>query len=235
MKPLLATLKRLYPTKRNVRRLYETRDYLDAYTIHRDEKVENKRPSGAYWEQMGRHQFDFLVEQGLEPHYSMLDIGCGQLRGGRFFIEYLEPGRYTGIDISPKSIEFCRTYVEELGLASKRPRLLVNEEKHLRFTELAGTRFDFLLAQSVFSHLPGDLIEECFANLHKVMHGDSRFYFTYVNSAAPEQINVKSFSFPYTFFAELADRHGFALENLSAQYRHPGGQDMLCARPKRAA
>ncbi len=31
----------------------------------------------------------------------MLEIGCGNLRAGRLFIEHLDAGDYYGIDISP--------------------------------------------------------------------------------------------------------------------------------------
>ena len=31
----------------------------------------------------------------------MLEIGCGNLRAGRLFIDYLDAGNYYGIDISP--------------------------------------------------------------------------------------------------------------------------------------
>ena len=33
----------------------------------------------------------------------MLEIGCGNLRAGRLFIDYLDAGDYYGIDISPTS------------------------------------------------------------------------------------------------------------------------------------
>src|SRR5947209_178803 len=44
---------------------------------------------GGEWDTIGKLQFDFIVRQGLEPRHVLLDIGCGALRGGRFFIEYL--------------------------------------------------------------------------------------------------------------------------------------------------
>jgi hypothetical protein len=37
---------------------------------------------GGMWETIGRLQFDFMVAQGLIPSSTLLDIGCGALRGG---------------------------------------------------------------------------------------------------------------------------------------------------------
>ncbi|MEU1167133.1 class I SAM-dependent methyltransferase, partial [Streptomyces sp. NPDC005921] len=53
------------------------------------------------WLALGRMQFDYLVEHGLRPDHRMLDIGCGNLRGGWRFIGHLDAGNYYGIDISP--------------------------------------------------------------------------------------------------------------------------------------
>jgi hypothetical protein len=47
---------------------------------------------------MGAYQFEYLLRLGLRERDSLLDIGCGSLRGGRLFIPYLLPGRYHGID-----------------------------------------------------------------------------------------------------------------------------------------
>ena len=43
------------------------------------------------WLKIGQMQFDYLVAHGLKPGMRMLEIGCGNLRAGRLFIEL--PGR----------------------------------------------------------------------------------------------------------------------------------------------
>ncbi len=37
---------------------------------------------GGYWDEMGKLQYNFLLEQGLKPRQILMDIGCGSLRGG---------------------------------------------------------------------------------------------------------------------------------------------------------
>ncbi|MFS2295205.1 MAG: class I SAM-dependent methyltransferase, partial [Actinomadura sp.] len=53
------------------------------------------------WLKLGQMQFDYLLEHGLKPGDRMLEIGCGNLRAGWRFIDYLDAGNYYGIDISP--------------------------------------------------------------------------------------------------------------------------------------
>src|SRR5271168_1826262 len=48
-----------------------------------------RRYVGGYWDQVGRLQFEFLQSRGLQSNHVLLDIACGSLRGGRFFIPYL--------------------------------------------------------------------------------------------------------------------------------------------------
>ncbi|KAF0817854.1 hypothetical protein KIS4809_3372 [Bacillus sp. ZZV12-4809] len=51
------------------------------------------------WKEIGELQLKFMKEQGLQPN-EMLKIGCGSLRGGIFFIKYLNKGKYTGLDLN---------------------------------------------------------------------------------------------------------------------------------------
>jgi hypothetical protein len=58
-------------------------------------------PSRDSWLGTGQLQFEYLVGHGLERDMRLLEIGCGNLRAGHLFIDYLESGNYHGIDISP--------------------------------------------------------------------------------------------------------------------------------------
>jgi hypothetical protein len=43
---------------------------------------------GGFWDEIGKLQFDFMVQQGLKPSDCFLDIACGALRGGVHFSPY---------------------------------------------------------------------------------------------------------------------------------------------------
>ena len=209
--------------------IYEGADYLEAYSQHTDLRVgENPQDAvGGMWEEIGQLQFDFLISRKMQPQHNMLDIGCGTLRGGHRSIAYLDARNYAGIDISPKAIEFAKGFVSKEGLSDKEPRLLVNQKKDLKFLEFPNDKFDYILAQSVFTHLKPDHINECFENIGKIMSKTSAFYFTYRKEDTPRQVGCKGFRYPFAFFESLAAKHGFNLQDCSKDYAHPRDQQML--------
>jgi SAM-dependent methyltransferase len=210
------------------KRLYKRSDFLDAYRRHTDLRVQADPQDavGGMWEEMGKLQIDFLITKGLKSHHKLLDIGCGTLRGGRHIIKYLDSGNYYGIDISKGAIDHARTLVNQENLNSKKPILIVNENMNLKFSEFEGNTFDFLLAQSVFTHLPPEHIEECLAHIREIMHEKSVFYFTYHSGKKYSQKGSKGFRYPFCFFETLAGQFGFKLRDESKAYAHPRGQRM---------
>jgi len=209
-------------------KFYKNKSYLDGYAAHTDGRVADDpaRAIGGMWNEIGELQFQFLKRMGLKPEHRMLDIGCGTLRGGRFFIRYLGVSNYTGVDISTACIDAAKRLVEEEDLQDKQPKLILNESKAMNFDDMGDEDFDYILAQSVFTHLPDTNIAECFANVGKVMTAKSSFYFTYSQSDVPERLSIKDFAYPWTFFQELAENNGFYSEEVSPSYDHPRDQKM---------
>ena len=207
-----------------VERLYAEHDYLSAYRLHTDMRARHnhRMAPGPMWEEIGAIQFEYLVSNGLTPDRTLLDIGCCTLRGGRHFIRHLNAGNYSGFDLSPGAIAAARKLVHQDGLLEKRPRLFVNRGGRLTFPY--SVKYDFLLAQSVFTHLPAENIEEAFTHVGGVMHRESMFFFTFDDPAEFER-RTTLFPHPYGFFAELAKRHGLAIEQ-RFDYPHPLKQSM---------
>jgi SAM-dependent methyltransferase len=123
-------------------------------------------------------QFNLLTALGLREHHHLLDIGCGSLRAGRLFIPYLLPRRYVGVEPETWLIE--EALEREIGrdvLEIKQP--MFSDMSDFGFSRL-GRRFDFLLAQSIFSHAPASMIQRCFEEAHEVMDPASVFVATFV-------------------------------------------------------
>jgi len=59
---------------------------------------------GGMWDELGQLQLDFMMQNGLQPSHNLLDVGCGSMRGGVRFVEYLDVGNYCGIDINESLI-----------------------------------------------------------------------------------------------------------------------------------
>ena len=131
---------------------------------------------GGLWEQLGNLQFEYLINNGLRPHHFLLDIGCGSLRGGIHFIKYLEKGHYFGIDKDIEVLEGGRIEIAENSLQNKEPILKFDES--FDFTSL-DQKFEYILAQSVFTHITLDTIKKCIQNVNKVLIKEGKFYATF--------------------------------------------------------
>ena len=150
-----------------------------------DEKIAGIASSGRHreivggmWDEMGDLQLDMLRAQGLQPHHKLLDIGCGSLRLGRKAASYLGTGNYWGTDLVEALID--AGYQQEIvpaGLADRLPRSNLVQDPDFSFAGLPD-RFDFIIAQSVFTHLPLNLIRLCLARLSRHLNGPTIFLFT---------------------------------------------------------
>ena len=194
---------------------------------------------GGMWDQMGQFQFDFLAGEGLAPDHFMLDVGCGSLRGGVYFVKHLQAGHYFGIDASARLLDAGRRELERAGIADKRAALVA--DRNFGLAKL-GQSFDFALAQSVFSHLPFNPIARCITEIERVLKPGGRFYATFFANPGPrlrtDAINVAAnvplevypdrdpFYYDPDLFAWLC-----AGSELDFEYRgdwgHPRGQHMM--------
>jgi SAM-dependent methyltransferase len=136
------------------------------------------------WLKLGQLQFDYLISHGLQPGDRMLEIGCGNLRAGRLFIDYLEPGHYYGLDISPDILLAAQRTVTEFGLQAKLPHLALVADLTLGF--LPSAAFSVVHAHSVFSHSPRAVISECLAHVGRVMAPGAFFDFTFNRTEGAE-------------------------------------------------
>lgn len=192
---------------------------------------------GGMWEEMGKLQLDWLLRNGLRPEHNLLDIGCGSLRGGVYFIDYLNQGRYFGLDINKSLIEAGKKELQKAGLNEKNPTLLVNDSFQFN---LLNTKFDFAIAQSVFTHLPANVILRCLINVDRVLNPGGKFYATFFETKerySLKEINQSDgivthldqdpYHYHYSFFGYLVDNLSLHLEYIG-NWGHPRNQKMLC-------
>jgi SAM-dependent methyltransferase len=183
---------------------------------------------GDLWERIGQLQFRFLVGRGLRPEHVLLDFACGSLRGGLHFIPYLQPGNYVGFD---KSVDLVILGVaQELGLErfrAMRPQFVINGRFDL--SELPA-RPDFVIAQSILTHLtPADIVK-ALAAIATVAKPSTELYATYFRRdhavPNPEQSHSR-LVFWYTpeEMASFGAGHGWRFEDLG-DWEHPRGQQM---------
>ena len=197
---------------------------------------------GAMWKEIGKLQFDFLKRMGLEPHHYLLDVGCGSLRGGVHLIGYLEPGHYFGVDKDKELLEAGRNVeLKRYGLLDRNATLIQMDDFDF---ELLNTKFNYALAQSVFTHLTLNEIIRCIINIQKVLVQDGRFYSTFFENPRgkfnlqPIRHDFADGSTVVTYFDKDPFHHDFGTfrqicegTSLKVEYvgdwNHPRDQKML--------
>jgi SAM-dependent methyltransferase len=157
--------------------------------------------------EFGQMQFSYLVEHGLARTHRLLEIGCGNLRAGRFFMDYLDAGNYYGIDISPDVLLSAQRVIVANGLQDKVPRLIYTND--LKFEFLPAGYFNVIHANSVFTHCPIEIIEECFAHVARIMAPGGFFDFTFYRTEDAEyQVHREDFYYRTETLIALAGRYG---------------------------
>jgi SAM-dependent methyltransferase len=106
---------------------------------------------------VGRLQLVSLLQEGLQPSSSVVDIGCGCLRGGYWLIHFLDPDRYFGIEPNEEMLKLGTDYfLEPETLRAKQPTFDGNADFDLSGF---GVSFDYFLARSVWTHASKQQIE----------------------------------------------------------------------------
>jgi hypothetical protein len=169
-------------------------------------------------------QFSLMTLLGLRQEHTLLDIGCGSLRAGKLFLVYLLPERYFGIEPEQWLVE--QGIDKEIGhelAARKRPKFQYSDEFPC---SSFGVQFDFILAQSIFSHASQAQIQKCLAEARASMKDTSMFAASFVEG--PEDYAGDKWVYPGTIryrsetIERLANQAGLHCRRLD--WFHIGGQ-----------
>lgn len=198
-------------------RMRGKRDHVAFYReVMRDDTASDPRravgsASEQRWLALGELQFTYLREHGLSPDTDVLEIGCGNLRAGWRLIDFLEPNRYWGIDISPDILLAANRTIVARDLQHKEPVLRLVDD--LTFAWMPDARFDVIHAHSVFSHCPLEVIDECFAHVGRILRPDGFFDCTFNATSGREHhvLHEDYYYRPGTLLA-LAERHGLSAQ-----------------------
>lgn len=165
------------------------------------------------WKMKQEFQINFLNQNGLKPEHTLLDIGCGTLRGGIPIIDYLECGNYTGIDVRKEVIKEAIKELEEERLTNKKPTIISFND----FDELeTNKQFDIVFAFSVLIHLSDDILEKSISYVSKTLKNDGK-YFANVNIGKREEGNWQGFPIVFrelSFYEQLFKKYGLKAEKM---------------------
>jgi len=211
-----------------------TFDYARSLSSEEIAAGHHRRWVGGNWTVLGALQRDFLVGHGLMPSHRLLDVGCGALRAGIHFVEYLQPHRYYGIDINQTLLDVG--YEQELP-AQLRERL---PRDHLRASDRFdcdfGVSFDYVIAQSLFTHVSLNHIRLCLYRVAQQMAPGGRFFATFFEAPSGHPLDAPGGKGTWTeqnpFFYYRRDlRWAARWTDLELHYigkwGHPAGQRMV--------
>jgi hypothetical protein len=135
---------------------------------------------------MGATQFRLLCTLGLRANHYLCDFGCGSLRAGRLFLSYLDEGKYYGVKPSKWLIEEAiKNQIGEGLVSIKKPTFDYNESFSVSFS----IKFDFIIAQSIFSHTDRDLVGVALRNFGEALKDDGIIAATFVESSKDFEVN----------------------------------------------
>ncbi|MGA2582752.1 MAG: class I SAM-dependent methyltransferase [Tepidisphaeraceae bacterium] len=169
-------------------------------------------------------QFNLLTALGLREEHTVLDIGCGSLRAGRLLITYLKPGKYFGIE--PEQWLIDEGIDCEIGrdmIRIKQPTF--NNDTNFTLTSF-GKQFDFIIAQSIFSHASVAQIRRCLSEAKKSLAATGVFAATIfpgeTNYDGTEWVYPGCVKYTLEYFAKVVAEEGMAAKPLD--WMHPKGQ-----------
>ncbi|WP_417237095.1 MULTISPECIES: methyltransferase [Flavobacteriaceae] len=167
------------------------------------------------WKQAREFQFQFLLTQGLKKTDTLMDIGCGTLRGGIPMITYLDSGNYYGLDVRKEVLVEGRKEIKNAKLENKEPNLIL----YNHFSEVKlDVKFNIMFAFSVLIHFDDIIAEKCFEFVSNSLTADGAFYAN-VNIAEHEDGNWVGFPIvfrSYEFYNNLATKNHMKMEDLGS-------------------
>lgn len=163
--------------------------YSDATVQDVIEQGRHREFVGGLWDEIGPLQLALMQSVGLQPAHRLLDVGCGALRAGIRFVEFLEAGNYFGQDLRRELLDagYDKEIVPaDLGDRLPRENLVANDD--FDFSAFDAT-FDFAIAFSLFTHLPLNHIRLCLERISSKLRPGGKFVVSFFER--PESVSTR--------------------------------------------
>jgi SAM-dependent methyltransferase len=144
---------------------------------------------------IGAMQFRLLCALGLREHHKLMDLGCGSLRAGRLLIPYLARGNYHGVEPNDRLLQ--QGVEQEIGrdmIALKWPHFHCIDTFEV---DACGRDFDYILAQSIFSHTGVDLLRRALASFARALAPKGLGAVTFIHAEVASGFAVDSKGWVY--------------------------------------
>lgn len=145
-----------------------------------------------------------LLAHGLQPHHAFVDYGCGSLRLGRPILEFLEPGKFWGLDLAQEFLDRGIGYIGPALSEQKRPDLRVIDDAGLAAAKAA--RPDFIGAWHVCGKIPDQIFNSFFRKLLGMMHAGTQVFLQFEDTGRREQLHGLAWSVPQEMLVAAVKR-----------------------------
>jgi hypothetical protein len=168
--------------------------------------------------------FHSLVALGVRPGDKFVDYGCGTLRLGVFFIEYLEPDHYFGLDIDERILTAGRARLLSALIAAKRPVLEVISPDSVG--RVAAKKPRWVCSKGVLQHVPPHEIDSYFGSLAALLSAGAEGFLNARMGMKLKRIAPKTWVYEFEWLKDAAALQGLELERLN------GAQSLLSVKAR---
>jgi hypothetical protein len=216
-------------TKTKTTEVNEDTKFDSIYESQASMEIQNYRGYiGGKWEVIGGLQFAFMLKQGLAKSHKFIDVGCGSLRGGHHFINYLYANNYYGLDIN-KSLILSGIKNELSEISKMKVTFEKNFTANSNFDFPFDTKFDYGIGLSLFTHLSHPKIAKCLKKLNKVFNVNGEFYATIFlpnSPTVPTYANKDPFHYTIDEITNLGLDANWSVDFIG-DFGHPLHQQMV--------
>ena len=119
-----------------------------------------------------------LVGEYIDKNTSVAEIGCATGHYGMYFADKCRD--YTGIDLTPESIELFREKIKQNGLTN----VTAAVGDATKLDNIEDSRFDAVLCLGPMYHLPPEEREAVFSECKRICKQNGVIIFSYINKVA---------------------------------------------------
>ena len=182
------------------------------------------------FEDYGQILFKALLEFNIKSNSITFDIGCGCLRIGKHFINYLEKDRYFGLEPEEELIKYAlKNLVSKKLIKNKNPKFTSNYN-----FDLSGFRkkAEFVIINSIFTHINKKDVLNCLSEVCKYLDDDGKVIATFLKTKKPQiQIlnshNHRNFFYTIDEMKYIGKCVGLKSNYLGNDWGHPRNQDLI--------
>jgi hypothetical protein len=157
--------------------------------------------------------FHSLVALGVRPGDKFVDYGCGTLRLGVLFIDYLEPDCYFGLDIDERILAVGRARLSPAVIEAKRPVLQVISPESVG--RVAAQRPRWVCSKGVLQHVPPSEMDAYFGSLATLLNAGADGFLNARLGTKLKRIAPKTWVYEFEWLKDAAARQGLELERLN--------------------